>query len=223
MTQTLAQPHAKQIDHAAEKFFKETFTRRQATPVVPFPLEWLMSDLRLSAAWVDMRSILPTVESLAFLCVPYRKILVDESLHPNESPQLHSRLRFTLAHEIGHWCLHRNELGVAMHWSCRDPAREMVREHEANRFAGALMIPAGLLRAAWRQRFGSRPLQREDLLPDRVQLIREEVIRRQYQPKGEDATENLMFEGAVSALASEFGVSPQTMRIRGEELGLLVR
>ena len=223
MTQTLAEPHAKQIDHAAEKFFDETFTRRQATPVVPFPLEWLMNDLRLRAAWVDMRAILPTVESLAFLCVPYRKILVDESLHPNESPQLHSRLRFTFAHEIGHWCLHRNELDVATEWSCRDPTREIVREYEANRFAGALMIPASLLRDAWRQRFGPRPLHRDDLLPDRTQLIREEVIRRQYRPKGEDAAENLMFEGAVSALASGFGVSPQTMRIRAEELGLIVR
>ena len=85
------------------------------------------------------------------------------------------------------------------------------------------MIPASLLRDAWRQRFGPRPLHRDDLLPDRTQLIREEVIRRQYRPKGEDAAENLMFEGAVSAMASGFGVSPQTMRIRAEELGLILR
>ena len=182
-----------------------------------------MTDLRLREAWVEMRTILPTVESIAFLCVPYRRILIDESLHPLESPQLQSRLRFTLAHEIGHWLLHRNELDVAMGWACRDPTREVVREYEANRFAGALMIPGDSLREAWIEHFHRWSLRREDLLPNRHQLIREEIIRRQYCPEGDNATENLMFEGAVSSLAAQFGVSPQTMRIRAEELSLIVR
>ena len=223
MPRTLDVTDAQRIDDAAEALFHQTFARRRTRIQFPFPLEWVMTDLRLREAWVEMRTILPTVESIAFLCVPYRRILIDESLHPLESPQLQSRLRFTLAHEIGHWLLHRNELDVAMGWACRDPTREVVREYEANRFAGALMIPGDSLREAWIEHFHRWSLRREDLLPNRHQLIREEIIRRQYCPEGDNATENLMFEGAVSSLAAQFGVSPQTMRIRAEELSLIVR
>jgi Zn-dependent peptidase ImmA (M78 family) len=110
-----------------------------------------------------------------------------------------------------------------MGWSRRDPTREIVREHEANRFAGALLIPATMLRESWRHAFGMRPISRDDLLPVRSQLIREEICRRRFQPTGDDAAENLMFEGAVSRLAADFGVSPQALRIRAEELGLIIR
>ncbi len=57
----------------------------------------------------------------------------------------------------------------------------------------------------------------------RTQLIREEVFRRRFRPPGNDAAENLMFEGAVSSMAAEFEVSPQALRIRAEELGLIIR
>ena len=219
----LDEHHAKEIDDAAERLFRETFHQRRKSPSLPFPVEWAFKDLQLNVGWVEMATMLPAVQSLAFLCVPHRAVLVDESLHPNEAPELRSRLRFTFAHEIGHWCLHRRELDVAMGWSRRDPTREIVREREANRFAGALLIPAAMLRESWRHAFGMRVIRREDLLPVRSQLIREEVFRRRFQPSGDDAAENLMFEGAVSGVAADFGVSPQALRIRAEELGLIVR
>jgi Zn-dependent peptidase ImmA (M78 family) len=150
-------------------------------------------------------------------------VLIDESLHPCEFPELQGRLRFTYAHEIAHWCLHRNELDVALGWMRRNPAREIVREKEANRFAGALMMPRDLLRPAWRRAFGVRTISREDLLPQRSKLIRDEIARRRFLPDGDDALERLMFEGAVSGLANQFGVSPWAMRIRCEQLGLIVR
>ena len=219
----LDEHHAKEIDDAAERLFRETFHQRRKSPSLPYPVEWAFKDLQLTVGWVEMATMLPAVQSLAFLCVPHRAVLVDESLHPNEAPELRSRLRFTFAHEIGHWCLHRRELDVAMGWSRRDPTREVVREQEANRFAGALLIPATMLRESWRHVFGIQPIRRENLLPVRSQLIRDEVFRRRFRPIGEDAAENLMFEGAVSGIAANFGVSPQALRIRAEELGLIVR
>lgn len=45
------------------------------------------------------------------------------------------RRRFTIAHELGHWCLHRQRLRR----SSLELAGEL--EGEANEFAGALLIP----------------------------------------------------------------------------------
>ena len=38
------------------------------------------------------------------------EVFIDESLDPDKYPELESRYRFTLAHEIGHWCLHKDYL-----------------------------------------------------------------------------------------------------------------
>lgn len=48
------------------------------------------------------------------------------------------RLRFTMAHELGHLVLHRNRI----------PSDNATAEHEANTFAGALLIPASDAKSA---------------------------------------------------------------------------
>ena len=45
-----------------------------------------------------------------------RRIVIDESLDPEENPSMEGRYRFTLAHEVGHWRLHR-------HLFAKDPAQ----------------------------------------------------------------------------------------------------
>ena len=60
-------------------------------------------------------------------------------------------------------------------------------------------------------------------MPSRDELIDNEIARRQFCPEGDDAMDRLMFDGAVSGLANQFGVSPWAMRIRCEQLGLIVR
>lgn len=62
------------------------------------------------------------------------------------------RQRFTLAHEIAHYVLHRDLIGDGI----TDDAmyRSVLRgdiESQANRFAADLLMPAALVRAAWRQ------------------------------------------------------------------------
>lgn len=67
-----------------------------------------------------------------------------------------SRRRFTISHELGHWCLHRSDGAV---W-CRNvvvdpPERGAGRaayppeESEANEFAAALLMPAHLVRSQY--------------------------------------------------------------------------
>ncbi|MBK8008612.1 MAG: ImmA/IrrE family metallo-endopeptidase [Rhizobiales bacterium] len=36
--------------------------------------------------------------------------MIDDSLDPEENPSMLGRYRFTLAHEIGHWRLHRHSV-----------------------------------------------------------------------------------------------------------------
>lgn len=88
-----------------------------------------------------------------------------------------NRLRFTVAHEIGHWVLHRDYAAqvqvssfdqFARHFKGDDPSRYWL-EQEANEFAGRLLVPVERLRELFdqfaRQIGGIMPnwLQSEDL------------------------------------------------------------
>lgn len=101
------------------------------------------------------------------------------------------RRRFTLAHELGHYLLHREQARVFIDASpifFRDERASEGTDHrevEANRFAASLLMPE----AALRELVGTGPL-------------------------------DLFDERAVQRLAMRFGVSPQAMTIRLAMLGL---
>lgn len=100
-----------------------------------------------------------------------------------------ARQRFTIAHEIGHYVLHRDELPVFIDKQLRQylavfrngesATGEQHREREANGFAAALLMPAGLLR--------------------------DEVARLRLDLEDEEA---------VGALATRFNVSRRAMDLR---------
>src|SRR5262245_4661608 len=46
-------------------------------------------------------------EVLGAVWVGTREVFIDQSLDPDENPGMEGRFRFTVAHEIGHWWLHR--------------------------------------------------------------------------------------------------------------------
>lgn len=104
--------------------------------------------------------------------------------HPN-------RQRFTIAHEIGHFCLHEGgtfiDKGVTARF--RDQASgsgTSLEEHEANLFAATLLMPAQAVRNAAK----ARPFAVDD-------------------------------EDELRGFADQFGVSAQAMLIRLQEIGLL--
>lgn len=93
-----------------------------------------------------------------FLDAEARLIAVEEHHHPH-------RQRFSIAHEIGHFVLHCAPGGSTALFTCtgtdmevaRVPAaaptsvaQHLRREAEANRFAGALLMPERPLRAMYR-------------------------------------------------------------------------
>jgi IrrE N-terminal-like domain len=62
------------------------------------------------------------------------------------------RRRFTIGHELGHWCLHRSDGAVWCRKHTVDPAEAPAprrayppEESEANEFAAALLMPAHLV------------------------------------------------------------------------------
>jgi hypothetical protein len=76
------------------------------------------------------------------------------------------RQRFTAAHELGHFVLHRDEMGGRVSIADTPATVELTdeqsdrHEREANRFAAELLMPAGLCRAraaAFRQAYGVCP------------------------------------------------------------------
>lgn len=110
---------------------------------------------------------------------------VNENHHPN-------RQRFTLAHELGHFLLHRDVSSIFIDASTiffRDGTSSdgsKAQEIEANAFAGELLMPEKQIREA----INSQPLDAFD-------------------------------EGAVRRLAAQFGVSAQALTIRLTRLGLI--
>jgi Zn-dependent peptidase ImmA (M78 family) len=145
------------------------------------------------------------------------RIVIDESLDPEEHPDMEGRYRFTVAHDGGgHWRLHRGLVRSdhdqeALFADARKPTvvcrssqtRERV-EWQADFYASCLLMPSRLVHAEWRDRFGStKPL----LLSD---------------PRS-NISRNATFEGVAQMIAPRFGVSRAAMRIRLEKLGLLPR
>lgn len=109
-----------------------------------------------------------------------RKIRLSRELQRDLDP---GRARFTLAHEIGHWVLHRpmhvewtQQATLIAHLDAEEAGLAGVagdifpssaaagavprEEWQANRFAVALLIDAGVLRTEFERRFGAPQIAR---------------------------------------------------------------
>jgi Zn-dependent peptidase ImmA (M78 family) len=97
---------------------------------------------------------------------------------------MRGRFNFTLAHEIGHWCLHRGRDEVRLATGnlfgapaapsiiCRTSERRERIEIQADAFAGCLLMPRDLLVPAWRRRAGRG--RRDDVVEPTVRRLAEE-------------------------------------------------
>ena len=95
--------------------------------------------------------------SLSGLLLPDRGELWVNALEAGQWP---GRRRFTIGHELGHWCMHRGDHVATIY--CRsssvDPPAERAErperplpEREADAFAAALLMPAELMREHYGQ------------------------------------------------------------------------
>jgi len=126
--------------------------------------------------------------------------------------------RFTVAHEIGHWSLHRrkkvvnvaviedeeSDLEVRYGAKTLKTPRQWM-EHQANVFAAALLMPRSTFQKAVIQ------VQKQLGIATRLGTVflDNQAVNRQY------------YKAIVSSLMETYGVSGKATRIRLEETGIL--
>lgn len=136
----------------------EAASGRRLTP--PIPVEELIEfGLNLSLAFEDLRGKLKMDDVLGATFVESRKVSVDISL---DRPEAEGRLCFTLAHEAGHWVMHREFLHSAQRSGgsvlCRTRDAKKPVEWQADHFASCLLMPEPFVREAFSLVCGSGPL-----------------------------------------------------------------
>jgi len=205
--------------------FGGKFTQVTAPPV---PIDDIVADyLRLSVFYKDLRKEFGVTDVLGALWVNKQQVDIDQSLVPEDNPSMLGRYHFTLAHEAGHWRLHRhlfqkkaNQLRLLPdgaerpEYICRSTDRDPI-EIQANRFASCLLMPREMVKRAWHEWHGSMdPIYLDDL-----------AAASGLAPTGaeDDPITKAIFEDAARPLATTFEVSPDAMRIRLETMNLLLR
>lgn len=165
-----------------------------------------------------------------------KRIVIDESLDPDANPVKEGRYRYTTAHEVGHWRLHRELFGkdpaqtsllepnAAPSVICRTSQAKERIEFQADLYASCVLMPRKLVFAAW-----------DNVFPDRKQRVLQpatpidhpfvEIARFECRIPGAEFTEtdDQALDSFAKPFAEKFLVSPIAMRIRLERLGLLHR
>lgn len=203
----------------------------------PVPIDDIVEGhLKIVVELRDLRAEFPEGDVLGAIYFNEKKIVIDSSLVPEDFPSMRGRYRFTLAHELGHWRLHRqlylrraNEQMLFPTVSSRPDhvlrsRQSDPKEVQANRFAACLLMPREIVKRAWHEWHGSmNAIYLSDLRTNQQQIVAAETLRRGGFKSGDDAIDDMLLEHAARPLAEVFEVSPFAMRIRLEVMKLLVR
>jgi Zn-dependent peptidase ImmA (M78 family) len=202
----------------------------------PIPIEDIVEKhLKLGIEFDDTHKLFGVPRSglepdiLAAIFFDDRRIVIDESLDPEENPVKEGRYRFTLAHEGGgHWRLHRhlfakNPAHIALFgepavasFICRSSNAKKREEWQADFYASCLLMPRKLIFSAWDEIF---PDRKQRVLQPRTPFSHPFVeITRISRESDDEALDRI-----ARPVAERFLVSPIAMRIRLEKLGLLRR
>jgi hypothetical protein len=180
--------------------------------VPPIPIDEIAEcHLELDLRFDNMERQLQKKDVLGAIWIEDKRVVIDESLDPTTNPLKTGRYRFTLAHEVGHWALHRlyylarakqpalfgadDEPSIV----CRAGDAEPI-EWQANTFAAHILMPKEMVYNAWEQRHGNlRPYN----ATDEVKFLSGALTDTLTTPVG-----------IARALAKQFHVSGQAMQIR---------
>ena len=245
MTKQVPYMAAEDIEQDAAALLTEYARARGGVLVPPIPIEDILEKhLKLRIEFDDTHRMFGIPRSstepdiLGAMLFNEERIVIDESLDPEESPAMEGRYRFTLAHEGGgHWRLHRRYFDanpgqtglfagpVPPAVICRSSQAKEPIEWQADFYASCLLMPRTLVVAAWDKMFPDRtPHIIQPSVPVSHAFV--EVVRKKhFHGSLLQWTESV--DGALDRiarpLAEQFLVSPIAMRIRLEKLGLLLR
>jgi Zn-dependent peptidase ImmA (M78 family) len=165
-----------------------------------------------------------------------KRIVIDESLDPDNFPAKEGRYRYTAAHEVGHWQLHRAlfrtdpaqtsflEPHAPPSVVCRSSQAKERIEFQADLYASCVLMPRNLVFAAWDEAF---PDRRQRVLRPTTPIDHPfvEIVHLSCSIRAAEFTEtdDQALDGFAKPFAEKFLVSPIAMRIRLERLGLLHR
>jgi hypothetical protein len=209
------------IEQAAMSVLDAFGRRFGRTVEPPIPVEEILeSHFGLTLEFINLARELDRPDVLGATWIQEKRVAIDESLDPTERPHLLGRFRFTVAHELGHWELHRHDiLNDAAQGSlfeavtvppivCRSSSKEP-QEWQADAFAGYLLMPQSLVETTWKNLCGSMtPYIAEREIADLSARWR---LAEDKTPTVEIARE----------MSEYFQVSGQAMQIRLIGLGLI--
>ena len=230
------------IERDAQGLLEDYFHERGQPIQIPIPAdEILETHLGLSLDFDDLQALLGIPDVLGALWADKREVFIDQSLEPDEHPEMEGRYYFSVAHEIGHWRRHRQYLrnaeGQAAMFTdreqepamiCRTSQAKVRVEWQADFFSSCLLMPRQCVLDAWSNRFGSlKPIVYADIAEQnwtqrpKYRGLRpiQEIMRNTFEQTLEPHA--YAFETIAKEFKPMFRVSTQAMRIRLEKLGLL--
>ncbi len=215
--------HERVIDEHARWLLDEWAESHPPVTEPPVPIEEILEiGLGLDFEICDLQTELGHPDVLGAIWFGDRLVKMDQSLDPSITPKMLGRYRYTLAHEAGHWRLHRQHLmddpaAVSLFeercepaFVCRSSAKPR-EEWQADRFAACMLMPRQFVFDAWMIWRGS----------DEPVAVTELSIDGYHDDR--QANEEMAMERFCRPLADQFEVSAQAMRIRLQVLELLVK
>jgi len=209
---------------------------KRKTVIPPVPVDSIMeSFLKLKFSFMDMREIFGVGDVAGALWMETAEVGVDHSLDPEAHPRMEGRYNFTVAHELGHWQLHRRyklrkadpmlpfapDEVASSTYVCRSSTRNRA-EFQADLFASSLLMPRPMVLVVWRELYGNGPMTIDGLRRHgHAVQERDPWMHGSRFPDNENKYYAWLREGVVRPLASKFRVSRQAIGIRLDELGLL--
>jgi hypothetical protein len=202
----------------------------------PIELPVPISDITTSHLALDLRfADLGQPDILGAIYILEELVLIHQHLDPGADPFKLGRYNFTVAHEIGHWQLHRSYVAnspKAMPFDapshptfiCRSSQKHKPIEWQANRFASCLLMPRRRVLDEWKA-FLNDARDTDGVLaaalPNGTWVKHSQAMIYARTKKFHNGGHDLVCEEVTRPIAERFGASVEAMRIRLEELGLL--
>ncbi len=220
-----------QIERIAQSVLDDYQKQQADIDVAPVPIEDILTYIGLHLEVDDFtrNKYFGEVgaDVLGFIKMDEKAIYVNRLLDPLENEDaIEGRFNFTIAHELGHHCLHKDLFEDYQHQLtfledadtnkpvilCRYPDDDIPQrpwiEKQADMFAAAILMPKPLLLKAWVEQFGSDTPKTES-----------ELIAL-GDPLGV-GSDYFGVKRAIKPIAEQFKVSIAAMRIRLENMGLI--
>jgi hypothetical protein len=212
--------HEKQVERAANELLHK-YAKDKGKPVrAPIDVENILEGyFKLDLVYIDLPDFIGVPDVLGATFIKDQRVFIDESLMIEGKE---GRLAFTLAHEGGHWYLHRPLIEMEQVTAtlfgkddvpkqptifCRSSQKKAPAEWQADRFAAALLMPAADVRASVRALCGDALPTWEDVEAKRKARVLDEKLR--------DLATEVMAKGNFT------NVSNEAMRYRLLDLNLV--